>query len=246
MTVTDEAFVAVLSRFASMANLVLRNPERWLGWGSTTTSESNGRVATLRQRVFSETPGSEHWRHLTAEDRSEWWVSRISNLAGFLAATPRVMGAVSDRVPLQAALGSAVAGLAVCAVALEHGVDDPRDWVPLLGVVLFERDLRRELPACQLQSHHEISVELSRLDDNKPPQEDLDVSPDSHRAGSTALQLARGLLTLRPVFEQRPRGARVFRAMGKVPVVGLVGGWLDERGGVRKAAEATRRALSDA
>lgn len=28
--------------------------------------------------------------------------------------------------------------------------------------------------------------------------------------------------------------------MGKVPVVGLVGGWLDERGGVRKAADATQ------
>jgi hypothetical protein len=27
--------------------------------------------------------------------------------------------------------------------------------------------------------------------------------------------------------------------LGKVPVLGLAGGWLDERGGIRKAAEET-------
>src|SRR5437763_538483 len=53
------------------------------------------------------------------------------------------LGAVADRLPMQGAFGTAVAGLIVCAVAREHGVRDPADWVPLLGRVLFDRELGR-------------------------------------------------------------------------------------------------------
>src|ERR687889_658693 len=42
---------------------------------------------------------------------------------------------------LQAALGAAAAGLAVCAAAREHGATAPEEWIPILGRVLFDREL---------------------------------------------------------------------------------------------------------
>lgn len=238
MAVSDEALVGVLSRFVSLTSSALRDPQRWLGWGATSPAAPRGRLAGLTDRLLADAPGSEQWVERLPDERAEWWVNHISNLAGFLAATPRLMGAAADRLPLQAALGTAVAGLAVCAVALERGVDDPRDWVPLLGRVLFDRDLPRGTA---------VGVSL-----DETPATDVVAEPDEEDAGpaapprqtrQTAVQLARTLLALRSLFEDRPRGARIFRALGKVPVVGLVGGWLDERGAVRTAAIATERAL---
>jgi hypothetical protein len=78
---------------------------------------------------------------LPVERRVDWWVDRVAAVAAPVAATPRVFGVAADRLPIQAALGASAQGLAVCAVAREHGVTDPDDWVPLLGRVLLDRDL---------------------------------------------------------------------------------------------------------
>jgi hypothetical protein len=239
-TVSDEALVAALSRFAALTDVALRNPERWFGWGHEGGGGRAGHLVNLRNRVLSGAPGSEQWLALGPEERSEWWVTRISNLAGFLAATPRVFGAAADRVPLQAALGTAVAGVAVCAVAREHGLEDPRDWVPLLGRVLFDRELSRGTGV----SERALAMELGQADEHQSHKASLDAGAAPRRASEIALKLAKSLLSLRPLFDERPRGARVFRAMGKVPVGGLVGGWLDERGAVRRAAQATERTLA--
>ena len=51
-------------------------------------------------------------------------------------------------------------------------------------------------------------------------------------------------LAVQGMFDDRPRGALPFRALGKVPVIGVLGGWLDERGGVVKAAKQTARLLA--
>jgi len=237
----DQLLVAVLSRFAALTDVVLHHPERWLGWGGTPAGSSTGRLAGVAGRLMADAPGGEHWAQRTPDERAEWWVTHISNLAGLLAATPRLAGAAADRLPLQAALGASVAGVAVCAVALEHGVHDHRDWVPLLGRVLFDRALPqgldlnpRELQACLDDPAYDGEAAA--------PADSAD--PALHRASSTARHLARTMLSLRGLFDERPRGARVFRAIGKLPGVGLVGGWLDERGGVRKAAEATVQALA--
>ena len=59
------------------------------------------------------------------------------------------------------------------------------------------------------------------------------------RRGTRALwRLARTLIAIPGLFDRRPRGALVFRALGKLPVVGLAGGVLDERAAVRRAATA--------
>src|SRR5919199_6772278 len=99
------------------------------------------RVGVRHLLVGRTHPGAPGWDQVPLQDRCQWWVRRIEAVAAPIAATPRVAGALADRLPLQGALGTAAAGLAVCAVAREHGLDRPEDWVPLLGRVLFDCDL---------------------------------------------------------------------------------------------------------
>ena len=60
----------------------------------------------------------------------------------------------------------------------------------------------------------------------------------------TLWRLARTLLSIDDLLDERPRGNLFARALAKVPVVGLAGGWLDERGAIRKAAEETQQLLT--
>jgi hypothetical protein len=52
-------------------------------------------------------------------------------------------------------------------------------------------------------------------------------------------RLARTFLGVPDLLDERPRGNLVTRAIGKLPVVGVAGGWLDERAAIRKAARRT-------
>jgi hypothetical protein len=52
-------------------------------------------------------------------------------------------------------------------------------------------------------------------------------------------RLARAFFGLQDLLDERPRGNLVTRAVGKLPVVGVAGGWLDERAGIRKASRRT-------
>src|SRR5919199_5974456 len=114
------------------------------------------RVGVRHLLVGRTHPGAPGWTQVPLQDRCQWWVRRVEAVAAPIAATPRVAGAPADRLPLQGALGAAAAGLAVCAVAHEHGVDRPEDWVPLLGRVLFGRELAR--PA-QVPSLAEVAAD---------------------------------------------------------------------------------------
>jgi hypothetical protein len=46
-------------------------------------------------------------------------------------------------------------------------------------------------------------------------------------------------LDLQELFDECPRGGLFARILAKLPVVGLAGGWLDERGAIRKAVRQT-------
>jgi hypothetical protein len=236
--VSDEVLTETLCRFAGATAVVLRDPERWLGWGEPAEG------ARLPQRVVSKVghaalgdvpPGSKGWAALPAKERADWWVRRISNVAGFLAGTPRVAGLVADRVPLQAGLGAAASGLAVCAVAREHGVRDPDDWVPLLARVLFDRKL----------APTSVTVEEPDGGPDAVRDEAVTAAPGPlRRSVGTVWRLARTMIAVNGMFDDRPRGLLPFRALGKVPVVGLVGGWLDERGAVKRAAKKTAKLVA--
>jgi hypothetical protein len=255
--VDDRQLTVVLGRFARLAARLVEDPAAWLGTEPVPgPGPVLGRLRRMgvgvRHLLVGRThPGAPGWDQIPLQDRCQWWVRRIQAVAAPIAATPRIAGALADRVPLQGALGEAAAGLAVCAVAHEHGVQEPEDWVPLLARVLFDRDLTR--PA-QVPSLAEAGADGDpNSDPNSGPNVDPNVDPNGdevpappgipRRAASALWRLARELWALPGLFDERPRGGLLWRALGKVPVVGLPAGVLDERGAVRSAAEETRELL---
>jgi hypothetical protein len=253
--ISDEALARTLSRFAGLAARILEEPGDWLDDDDEVSRTSPGPNAPgrrsrverlgrgLRQRFVGDVhPGSPQWSALPVQARSTWWVKRVAAVAAPIAATPRVFGIAADRLPIQGALGAAAAGLAVCAVAREHGVTDPDAWVPLLGRVLLERDLARgDTERAMAAAEMAAEADLADL----PELPEMAERTGRLRRGARALwRLARILLAVPGLFNERPRGALIFRAIGKLPVVGLVGGVFDERGAVHQAAAETTKLLA--
>ena len=250
--VSDEALARALAGYAGMVQKVLTDPERWLGTdGEPDASAGLGDRAldAVRDRALGEvTPASPDWAQLPLEQRVDWWVGRIGLSAGLAAAAPRFAGALADRVPLQAALGASAAGLAVCAVAREHGVTAAEDWVPLLAKVLTDRDLppqSEQVPTPEASEQALAEEGVDDVDDAEEgqPSRAATLGRGAQRAGRTLWRLARTFLELQHLLEERPRGGFLARTLAKLPVVGVAGGWLDERGGIRKAARETAALL---
>ena len=243
--IDDERVVRALDLYARMVGRVLADPQRWLGLDDEPPPSARFPAKVLdalRDRALGDTtPASPVWDQQPLKRRVDWWVTRIGVSAGLAAAAPRFAGALADRIPLQPALGACAAGLAVCATAREHGRTDPADWVPLLARVLFDR----ALPAPAVPSADDAEAER-RLDDDaaEPDRRGLArLGRGAARAALTLWKLAGTLWELSGLLDERPRGSLVSRGLGKLPVVGLVGGWLDERGGIRKASRQTAALL---
>jgi hypothetical protein len=233
--ISDSALQWTLGRFAALAGVVLDDPAVWLGEddGGTDPRALPVKLARRTRRLVTgrRHPGSPGWEALPVEDRVDWWLARIRNVAAPVAATPRVFGAMADRLPVQGAFGAAFSGLTVCAVAREHGVREPAAWVPLLARVLFDRDLAQ--PAAVAAPPPAATVPGPGR------------GPGLVRRGGAALwRLARVLWEAQVLFDERPRGAWIWRAVGKIPVVGLAGGFLDERGAVTRTARETTELLA--
>lgn len=246
--VSDESLARALGIFAGMASKVLNNPERWLAIGGNASGYS-GAIQAAKSRAFGQmNPASSEWDRQPVNERVSWWVSHIAASAGTAAAAPRVAGLLSDRVPLQAALSASASGLAVCAVAREHGVTEPGEWVPLLGKVVFKRNIDKQNVAIPHLAESEQG--LLRADNSLSNDADDPTSADSEstggggRAARTLWRLAGAFRDLQALLDQRPRGNFLARAVTKAPVAGAVAGWFDERGGIQKAAKETQRALT--
>jgi len=242
--VTDEQLARALGLYAGMVAHVLRAPQRWLGLDDDPPPSApfpRRALDALRDRALGEvTPASPAWERQPLPRRVDWWVTRIGISAGLAAAAPRFAGALSDRVPLQAALGASAAGLAVCATAREHGRTEPADWVPLLARVLFDRDLPRAAePVPDAAAEEQLRGE-------EPEESDEGAGSGPRRAARTVWHLARALFGVQGLLDERPRGSLVTRALGKLPVVGVAGGWLDERAGIRTASRRTTELLRTA
>jgi hypothetical protein len=247
--VSDEALARALGIYAGMVGRVLNNPRRWLGVDEDPPLTAGWPVRVLdavRDRALGEvTPASPDWAAHPESKRVDWWLRRIAVSAALAAAAPRFAGALADRIPLQAALGASAAGLAVCAVARERGTAAPADWVPLLARVLFDRDLTAgtfaSVPAAE---ESEDQLEAAAADTSEPPSTMSVLAQGAQRVVRTLWRLARTFLDLQALFDERPRGGFFARSLAKLPVVGVAGGWLDERGAIRKAAKQTQRMIA--
>jgi len=247
--VSDETLSRALGMYAGMVGQVLNNPRRWLG-----VDEDPPLTAGLPARVLDAvhdralgdvTPASPHWAAQPDSKRVDWWIRRIAVGAALAAAAPRFAGALADRIPLQAALAAAAAGLAVCAVARDRGNVAPAEWVPLLALVIFNRKLAAAIPApVPATEESEDQLEAAASDTSEPPSGMAALARGAQRVVRTLWRLARTFLDLQDLFAERPRGGLLARTLAKLPVVGVAGGWLDERGAIRKAARQTQRLIA--
>jgi len=246
--VSDEALSRVLGLYAGLVGQVLNNPRRWLGVDEDPplTAGLPARILdAVRDRALGEvTPASPNWAAQPESERVDWWIRRIAVGAALAAAAPRFAGALADRIPLQAALGASAAGLAVCAVARERGNGTPAEWVPLLAQVLFNRDLAAGMAApVPAAEDSEAKLQAASIDTSEPPSRMAALAEGPQRVVRTLWRLARTFLDLQDLFDERPRGGLIARSLAKLPVVGVAGGWLDERGAIRKAARQTQRMI---
>lgn len=249
--ISDDTLARALGVYAGMVDRVLRDPERWLGEDQDlprTAGLPRRALDAVRDRTLGKlNPTSEGWEQHPVDKRIDWWVARIGISAGLAAAAPRVVGVLADRVPLQAALGASAAGLAVCASAREHGLTEAVDWVPLLAKVILDRELAPPPdavpPAQESEQALDTPVEEAAEAADQPGRV-AGLGRGAARAAQTLWRLARTFLELQHLLDERPRGGFFARTLAKLPVVGVAGGWLDERGGIRKAADETTALLA--
>jgi hypothetical protein len=118
----------------------------------------------------------------------------------------------------------------------------PVSTVPLLGTVLFDRELGSpDGPAL------DPDLAEQRLgEDSEAEQEDDSggLTAGATRAAGTLWGLARALLDVDDLLDHRPRGGRLVRLVAQAPVIGVAFGWLDERGGISAAARETTPLLA--
>jgi hypothetical protein len=243
----DERLTQVLAGFAGVVDRVIGNPQRWLGMDEDPPPQAPFPLRTvdaLRNRALGKTtPSSPLWPQLPLDYRVQWWATRIGISADLAVAASPMAGAPADRITRHAALGASAAGLAVCATAREHGQAAPRDWVPLLGKVLFDRDLG--LTNLTVPSPAESDHRLATVPQEAgPPPAGRHIRSDgARRAATTLRQLAGNFTDLHQLLDSRPRGPILVRGIAKLPIAGIAGGWLDERGGIDRAARATRQLI---
>ncbi|MFL6096977.1 MAG: hypothetical protein ACJ71Y_16115 [Blastococcus sp.] len=165
---------------------------------------------------------------LPQAERDQWWADSVSRVVAGLSAAPRFAGKLADLLPLQNTVGTAVQAAVVLGVAGEHGVKDPAERISLLSRVL----LRRELTPAQVEP---------LLERTKGTYADEAFGARERRAGvrgnlRTLWRVARLLGRIDDALDARPKGKWRHRVLADLPVVGLAGGYLSEREGLRRAA----------
>lgn len=203
-------------------------------------SDAEKKAANLKDKVVrravdsyyaAEFPGTAAWDRMDVAQRSDWWVGRVGRFTTLVASVPGLAGAVSDRFPVQATIGSASQALVLLAVAREHGVTNQVEQVRMLAEVLTRRRVSRELV--------EGTAERSQADleaDGVPREK------EQRERGSALVRAARAVWrygkVLRSILgelDKRPQGRWYHRLLGMLPVVGAGADYLGERSALKRA-----------
>jgi hypothetical protein len=185
-------------------------------------------------------PGTAAWASMTVTEREHWWVYRVGRFTTLVAAVPGLGGALAKTLPVSAAVGAAGQGMLLVAVAGEHGVSDEDTLVAMLASVLFRRDVRAGT----------LTPEADAAADAKAAEltGDLDGTGRGagsvlRRVGSAVWRLGRALFSVEDELDKRPHGRFYHDWIGFLPVVGVVGKYLGEWSGLKRAAANGRRWL---
>lgn len=238
--ISDRAVVAALRPFVRATGPVLdglRDADPF-GLRSRPAGTHPAANRRLQQRLLDRltsmrVPGTAAWAAMDTAQRCDWWVGRVGRLTAALAAIPGIGGALADRLPLTDMLGAAGQGLVLCAIAGEHGIVDVETRVRLLAAVLFGRRIDPAVAAGALPDEQRRAEELvTGLRGSRPTPAML---------AKALYRLGRGLWAVGDELERRPRGRLYQRALGTLPVVGMLGNYWGERSGLHGAARAGLR-----
>jgi hypothetical protein len=249
--VTDQHLVAVLRPFVRATRPVLAALREADPFGlrqrALTGTPADDFERSLRDKVLDristvKLPGTPAWSAMGPEQRCHWWVNRVGRFTALLAAVPGVGGVLADRLPVQDALGSAAQGLLLAAIAGEYGVTDEDTQIRMLAKVLFRRDVgagpvRAVATDGVDQQAAELTAELAESKQKKG-------RVTLRAVAATVWRMGRVLWALGDELGKRPQGRWYHKAIGMLPVVGVVGDYFAERTALRRAARAAQRWLA--
>jgi hypothetical protein len=237
--ISDAAIVAILRPFVRASGPMvdgLRDADPFGLAGRLDGGKPDDTERKLKDKVLDfvagvQMPGTSAWQRMDAEKRTEWWVNRVGRFTTLVAAVPGLGGVWADRLPVSDAVGAASQGLLLCAIAGEYGVVDTSERVRLLGKVLFRRDISLTVAAGRTEDEDERTSELTE-----------DLGADRHgvslkSAATAVFKLGKALWSVTDELEKRPRGRWFHRALGMLPIVGMLGDYLGERSALKRAAK---------
>jgi hypothetical protein len=190
-----------------------------------------GLILAIDRLLRMKVPGHAEWPTQPLAKRCDWWVERLGGFAAVIAGLPRISGAAADRLPIKDTLGASVQAMVIGAVCREYGVEAHADRTAVIARVLTDRPITPD--------------DVLQYDDPTTAGQDvakqLGFGDHSEEAGlrkgvRLVWRISKLLGGLGEVFEDRPRGSLGARFIGQLPAIGVVGGFFDERKGIRKAA----------
>lgn len=195
---------------------------------------------TLRNRVVdriasTRAPGTAAWVQMDMHARSSWWVRRVGRVTSLVAAVPGFGGAITSKLPVTSALGAVAQSLVLCAIADEHDMHDEADVVALLGAVMFRRDL---CPPARAELSRDSDAAVDARAAELTGGLETEKKPTLQRLGGVLWRMGRALLAVEGELGKRPRGGFIARTMSLIPVIGVLGKYLGEWSGLKKAAKA--------
>jgi hypothetical protein len=169
-------------------------------------------------------PGTAKWASWTADQRRDWWVTRVGPVTTVAVAYPGVFGAIANRLPIQVIAGFVQQALVLCAVARAYGVDDRHDQTDLLAQVLCRRTL----------DSRALLGTSAPTDDNPESDEERGFADRLAHAAWAGLGTSRSIVG---ELSRRPSPRQPWRMLGALPVIGAVADYIGENSALRRAAD---------
>lgn len=256
MTISDDDLVRVLRPFVRATRPVLdglRESDPFglrarVTPGSDRAADTSDEERSLADKILDalasvKVPGTSAWAAMDVPARSDWWVYRVGRFTTLIAAIPGLGGALARTLPVSDAVGAAGEGLLLVAIAGEHGVRSEDRLVELLASVLFQREL--DLAAQELTAAEDAAADARAEELTGDLAGDSGKRATLKRVGSAVWRLGRALWGVEDELDKRPHGRFYHQWLGLLPVVGVVGKYLGEWSGLKRAAKQARAWLLD-
>lgn len=186
-------------------------------------------------------PRAQEWTGTDVEARIDWWQGRLSTAVAALAALPSATGRLGSVLGVVDAIGAAGQILMANAVGREVGADRAERIRVAAEVALGQTVPPAEIDDVLAGGDEEIDQAVAGQDEAQVDAED---GSRVGRLGQTARlvrTVAGRVRHLRSSLSERQKGGFLARVAANLPIVGAAGGFLAERGGMKRAADAAHR-----